>query len=89
MAEAILADGATRAQRGINLYWQHRHHIERTGPSSYQVPSCSSNETYNVELSLGYCSCPDRDRARLLKVSCKHVIAATIYRAKARASKSK
>ena len=84
MAETIVRQGTTRCERGIALYWQHRDHIERTGPSSYLVPSCSSNERYSVELSLGYCSCPDRERAKLLNVSCKHVVAATIHHAKSK-----
>lgn len=87
MDEATVARATTRCERGIELWRNQGESIERTGPSSYQVPSCSSGETYNVELSLGYCSCPDRERAKLLNVACKHVIAAAIARAKTRKRK--
>lgn len=82
MAEAILRDGTTRTQRGIQLWRDQGDNIERVAPSVYDVPSCSSNETYKVWLDLQACSCPDHKQAKFLGVRCKHVIAATIYRAK-------
>ena len=89
VVEAIVRQGTKRCDRGINLYWQHRDSIERTGPSSYLDPSCSSNEMYRVDLELQYCSCPDHQKAKELGVRCKHLVAATIYRAKGRAARKR
>ena len=89
MAEVSVAQGTKRCERGIALYWQHRDRIERTGPSSYLVPSCSSNDMYSVDLEIGWCSCPDHARAKSLNERCKHIVAATIYRAKSRAARKR
>jgi hypothetical protein len=58
--------------------------IEPQGHGKYTVPSCSGQGvTYEVDLDISgdeeSCSCPDRERP------CKHLVAATIYRSKARA----
>ncbi len=89
MAEQSVAQPTTRIQRGINLYWQYWESIERTGPSSYLVPSCSSKDSYSVDLELQWCSCPDHSRAKELGVKCKHVIAATIAHAKGKVARKK
>jgi hypothetical protein len=58
--------------------------IEHIGHGVYSVPSCSGQGvTYEVDLKVftdepESCNCPDRERP------CKHLIAATIHRAKAR-----
>jgi uncharacterized Zn finger protein len=57
--------------------------IEHRGKGAYSVPSCSGQGvTYRVDLAVfggtESCSCPDRERP------CKHLVAATIHRAKAR-----
>jgi hypothetical protein len=57
--------------------------IEPQGHGKYTVPSCSGQGvTYEVDLAVfggeESCNCPDRERP------CKHLIAATIHRAKAR-----
>jgi hypothetical protein len=57
--------------------------IEHEGRGVYRVPSCSGQGvTYAVDLAVfggeESCNCPDRERP------CKHLIAATIFRAKAR-----
>jgi len=56
--------------------------IEHQGHGKYTVPSCSGEDAYTVDLAVfggeESCNCPDRERP------CKHLIAATIHRAKAR-----
>jgi len=56
--------------------------IEPQGLGRYTVPSCSGEGSYEVDLAVfggeESCSCPDRERP------CKHLVAATIHRAKAR-----
>ncbi len=49
----------TRILRGIALYRERGHAIEWVWPNVYLVPSCSGSESYKVDLTLGYCSCPD------------------------------
>ncbi len=57
--------------------------IEHQGKGVYSVPSCSGEGAYEVNLEVftdepESCNCPDRARP------CKHLIAATVHRAKAR-----
>ncbi len=56
--------------------------IEHEGKGVYSVPSCSGEGSYEVDLAVfggeESCNCPDRERP------CKHLIAASITRAKAR-----
>jgi uncharacterized Zn finger protein len=57
--------------------------IEHEGKGVYTVPSCSGEGTYTVDLKVftdepESCNCPDRERP------CKHIVAASITRAKAR-----
>jgi hypothetical protein len=56
--------------------------IEHEGRGRYSVPSCSGQGTYTADLAVfgaeEGCNCPDRERP------CKHLVAATIHRAKAR-----
>ena len=85
MQQQSVAQPTMRTQRGIQLWRDYGDRIERTGPSSYLVPSCSGkSERYIVVLELGYCSCMDHARAKDLGVGCKHIIAAEIVRAKKR-----
>lgn len=86
MDEASIAT-TTRTQRGIALYREHGDRIIRRMANVYEVPSCTGDSTYMVDTSLGYCSCPDNDRAKALGTSCKHRVAAEIVRAKRRASR--
>lgn len=72
----------TRELRGIALFRKRGEEIEPQGRGWYRVPGCSGG-TYTVYLAvLGgeeYCECPDfghRER------NCKHIYAATLYRAK-------
>ena len=56
--------------------------IERTGPSTYRVPSCSGTDSYMVDVRAGFCLCPDHRRAKALGEACKHRTAAEIAHAK-------
>ena len=72
----------TRELRGLKLYREHGDEIIHEGHGVYTVPGCSGG-TYAVDLAVfdgeQSCSCPDRAPV------CKHIIGATIYRAKSRA----
>lgn len=76
----------TRTTRGLKLYRERGEEIARTTANTYRVPSCSEagDRTYLVHLDLGCCSCPDY---QIRREACKHIVAATIYRAKRRASR--
>ncbi len=75
---------ATRARvaRGLALYRERAGEIEPQGRGIYTVPGCRGG-AYTVNLAvLGgeeSCSCPDFRRH---KTPCKHVFAATLFRAK-------
>ncbi len=72
----------TRELRGLALHRERGHEIEHIGKGVYSVPGCSGG-SYRVDLAVfdgeQSCSCPDRAPV------CKHIICATIYRAKSRA----
>jgi len=72
----------TRELRGLALYREHGGEIIHEGRGVYIVPGCSRG-SYLVDLAVfdgeQSCSCPDRAPV------CKHIICATIYRAKSRA----
>ena len=77
-----------RAMRGLALWGSSLgEEITHEGKGVYSVPSCSGEGTYEVDLAVfggeESCSCPDRERP------CKHLIAATIHRAKRRAAARK
>ncbi len=85
MIEQSLAQPAppsTRELRGLALYRDHHDEIKHTGHGRYEVPGCSGGR-YEVNLAIAggteSCNCPDRAPV------CKHLIAATIFRAKSRA----
>jgi hypothetical protein len=69
----------TREQRGLELY--RGAGIIHEGHGRYRVPGCSAG-SYEVDLAVfdgeQSCSCPDRAPV------CKHIICATIFRAKSR-----
>lgn len=76
----------TRELRGLALFREHGAEIIHEGHGVYTVPGCSGG-TYRVDLAVfggaETCSCPDHTRHP--ERSCKHIICATVYRAKARA----
>jgi hypothetical protein len=79
------AHPSTRELRGLALYRDHGDEIEHIGRGRYSVPGCSGG-SYTVDLAVfggeESCNCPDHRRHP--EHSCKHLVAATIYRAKAR-----
>jgi uncharacterized Zn finger protein len=87
--KASIASKTTRTQRGIALYREHGDRIIRRMAHVYSVPSCSGDSTYTVDTSLGFCTCPDHDRAKALGTICKHRVAAEIVQSKHRALRRK
>jgi uncharacterized Zn finger protein len=73
-----------RVLRGLVLHADHE--IEHEGHGVYTVPGCSGG-SYTVNLApFGgeeSCTCPDYRRH---KTTCKHLVAATIFRSKSRAA---
>ena len=80
-----IAPPATRELRGLALYRDYADEIAHEGRGVYTVPGCSGG-TYTVNLAVfggeESCSCPDHRNHP--EYTCKHLVAATIYRAKAR-----
>ena len=77
----------TRELRALALVQSRGHLIERTGPWTYLVPSCSGGEPYAVNYRRETCDCPDMTiprRGRNPEDPCKHVYAVGIHRAKRR-----
>ncbi len=78
----------TRLQRGVRLFNERGAEITRTTGGTYRVPSCSGEASYHVYLGeVTTCSCPDSRRAKQDGEYCKHVHAAYIFSAKARAAR--
>ncbi len=59
--------------------------IRPLGGGSYSVPSSSGGSTYTVSLTGEDESCDCSDRRHHPELTCKHMTAATIYRARRRA----
>ncbi len=81
------APPSTRLQRGVRLFAERGHEIERTTANTYRVPSCSGTGSYLVYLDLRACLCPDHRRAKAAGERCKHFHAAYIFAAKRRAAR--
>jgi len=74
-----VAHPPTREARGIKLFKERGHEIERVYPHVYRVPSCSGETSYTVHLSpRERCDCPDTAPV------CKHIYAAAIRASKTR-----
>jgi hypothetical protein len=71
-----------RALRALALYRERGGEIVRTGPFTYLVPSCTGTGSWAVNYRTERCDCPDATRHPDL--SCKHVFAVGILRAKRR-----
>ncbi|MDP9457513.1 MAG: hypothetical protein M3Q60_17445 [Actinomycetota bacterium] len=87
MSTKSLPKSTTRLQRGVRLYRERGHEIERLEIHTYAVPSCSGDETYTVYTDLRCCTCPDHRRAKAAGERCTHFHAAGIYAAKRRAAR--
>jgi hypothetical protein len=70
-----------RALRALALYRERGAEIERTGPFTYLVPSCTGTGSWAVNYERETCDCPDFERRG---DACKHVYAVGIMRAKRR-----
>ncbi len=74
--------GDTREVRALALYRERGAEIVRTGPNTYEVPSCSGRGTYAVDYERETCDCPDARRHP--ELNCKHLLAVAVKRAKRR-----
>jgi hypothetical protein len=70
---------STRQQCGIALFRERGEEIEHVEGWRWRVPSCSGSGAYLVDLRAESCECPDHPPEGEV---CKHVVAATIARAK-------
>ncbi len=51
---------STRHERGIAFGIERFEEITRVGPWEWEVPSCSGDHAYTVNLKIRTCPCPDR-----------------------------
>ncbi len=77
----------TRELRALALYRERGAEIVRTGPHTYEVPSCSGSRSYAVDYEAESCDCPDARRHPDL--NCKHVLAVAVKRAKRRGASAR
>lgn len=77
----------TRLQRGVRLFQDRGHEIERIAAHTYSVPSCIGEGSYVAYTDLRCCTCPDHASAKASGERCKHVIAAEIVLSKRRAAR--
>ncbi len=73
------AQRTTRHERGIALGIEKFEEIVRVGPWEWEVPSCSGDHAYVVNLKTRTCPCPDRTPEG---EEDKHVVAACYKKAK-------
>ncbi|MCA1730459.1 MAG: SWIM zinc finger domain-containing protein [Actinobacteria bacterium] len=83
-AHTVPEETRERVLRGLVLHADHVGEITHEGHGVYTVPGCGGG-SYEVNLvpfgGEESCTCPDY---RKHKAPCKHLFAATIYRAKSR-----
>ncbi len=77
-----LAQPSSRELRGLKLYEEHGHLIEKVAPDFYLVPSQDGEHFYHVDYRDEVCDCPDHEHRH---VTCLHIYAVGISRAKRRA----
>jgi len=77
----------TRESRALALYRTRGAEIVRTGPWTYEVPSCSGRGSYAVNYEAESCDCPDARRHP--ELNCKHVLAVAVKRAKRRGASAR
>jgi hypothetical protein len=78
------APSTTRELRGLALYREHGHLIEKVAPDFYLAPSQDGERFYHVDYRDETCDCPDHEHRG---VTCVHVFAVGIARAKRRAAR--
>ncbi len=76
----------TRGLRALALVQARGHEIVRTAPFTYNVPSCTGEDFYVVRYDKETCECPDATRHP--EITCKHVYAVGIHRAKRRGGRA-
>jgi hypothetical protein len=77
----------TRESRALALYRTRGAEIVRTGPHTYEVPSCSGRGSYAVDYEAESCDCPDARRHPDL--NCKHLLAVAVKMAKRRGASAR
>jgi hypothetical protein len=77
----------TRELRALALYRERSAEIVRTGPHTYEVPSCSGRGPYAVDYERETCDCPDARRHPAL--NCKHLLAVAVQKAKRRGASAR
>ena len=77
----------TRESRALALYRTRGAEIVRTGPWTYEFPSCSGRGSYAVNYEASSCDCPDARRHP--ELNCKHVLAVAVKRAKRRGASAR
>jgi predicted nucleic acid-binding Zn finger protein len=87
MSTTTVAAKTTRLQRGVRLFRERGHQIERLEIHTYAVPSCSGDETYTVYTDMGCCTCPDHRAAKKAGEACKHRVAVEVFICKRRAAR--
>ena len=80
--ESVAQEVGGRAGKGLLLYEQYGHEIERVSAGIYMVPSSDGSKTYRVDYLNEFCSCPDAEFHP--EKTCKHVYAVGVSLAKRR-----
>ena len=75
---------STREQRGLALYREHGHLIEKVAPDFYLVPSQDGERFYHVDYVTETCDCADHEYRG---ATCLHIYAVGVKLAKRRASR--
>jgi uncharacterized Zn finger protein len=87
MTTITVPKSTTRLQRGVRLFRERGHEIERIGINTYRAPSCTGEDSYLVFTDMGCCTCPDHRRAKAAGEACKHRVAVGIFTAKRRSAR--
>ena len=87
MAELSLAAssgcrGETREKKGLLLFEERGHEIERIAAAIYMVPSSDGTRTYRVDYLNECCNCPDPEYRP--SRTCKHIYCVGVALAKRR-----
>src|SRR5215212_5842927 len=78
----IVQDPNTRLGRAVLLFEEYGEDIEPIGGEIYMVPDAQGTGYYRVDYANETCTCQDSEF--YLELTCKHVFAVGIYRAKRR-----
>ena len=67
-----------RGRRGLLLYIERHNEFRFTDDGSVEVPASDLGSSYSVDLHKESCTCPDHSRRP--EMTCKHMIAAEMFR---------